>query len=48
MRDDLAFMPLGANVPHLTLALGHDRMCQFSRITHLVKTIKDIMPRHAA
>ncbi|GAO00629.1 transcriptional regulator LysR [Komagataeibacter xylinus NBRC 13693] len=47
-RGDLAFVPLvGANVPHLTLALVHDRTRQLSRITHLVETsVEDIMSRH--
>ncbi|GCE90229.1 LysR family transcriptional regulator [Komagataeibacter diospyri] len=48
MRRDLAFVPLvGANVPHLTLALVHDRTRQLSRTTHLVENIiEDIMSRH--
>lgn len=50
MRGDLAFVPLvGANVPHLTLALVHDRTRQLSRTTHLVETmIADIMSLHVA
>ncbi|ARW16783.1 LysR family transcriptional regulator [Komagataeibacter europaeus] len=48
MRGDLAFVPLvGTHVPHLTLALVHDRTRQLSRTTHVVENIiEDIMSRH--
>lgn len=48
-RGDLAFVPLiGTDMPHLTLALVHDRTRQLSRLTHLVGTLMgDIMARHA-
>lgn len=50
MRGDMAFVPLvGAHVPHLTLALVHDRTRQLSRTTHLVgNMIDEIMSRHVA
>ena len=47
-RGDVAFVPLvGADMPHLTLALVHDRTRQLSRITHMVGNIMgDVMARH--
>ncbi|MFT8719516.1 LysR family transcriptional regulator [Acetobacter sp.] len=50
LRGDLAFVPLvGARVPHLTLALVHDRTRQLSHTTRLVENvIKDIMSRQSS
>ncbi|POF63070.1 LysR family transcriptional regulator [Novacetimonas maltaceti] len=50
MRGDVAFVPLlGTEMPHLTLALVHDRTRQLSRVTHLVGTIMgDIMAQPVA
>ncbi|MCE2577860.1 LysR family transcriptional regulator [Gluconacetobacter entanii] len=50
MRGDVAFVPLiGSDMPHLTLALVHDRTRQLSRVTHLVGNIMgDIMTQPMA
>ncbi|MGS0648996.1 LysR family transcriptional regulator [Komagataeibacter melomenusus] len=49
LRGELAFVPLaGAQVPHLTLALVHDRTRQLSRLTRQVEAMtRDIMASHA-